>query len=273
MKAINNTFNFRRARNAEHYQVHEDLLAAISEEFATAQGIKNLRDEYAALFEVENDCYLRNRAYEDTPEINEADQSRDDIFLFISQTIQANLKSPVEANRQAAGRLDYAIDPYKEAPRLPYAQNTAAVSDYVKKMEEETYSEDIATLGLATSIAALKEANEAFNKLYLARSQKALVRATSETMKTVRPKVDAAFKEIATAINALYHANSLINTDEEKEKALAAVIDLVNAILRQLQETLSRAGIGSKPSTGTDDKPVTGGDGGDDEDEGLPSVQ
>ena len=260
MKTINSGFNFRRARNGEHYQAHADILNAISEAFVSGQGIKALRDAYAKLYELEDECYLRNQAYEDTPEIAEADQLRDELFLFVSQTIETNKLSPVAANREAAGRLGFVLDPYKDAPRQSLAKNTAEVTDFGKAISEESHAEDVTTLGLDAPLAALKEANEAFNRLYLERSKEKEERSKSETMKTIRPKVDAAFKELATAINSLYNVNELITKDAEKEQELGAVIDEVNAILLQLQETLSRAGIGSKPEREPEEQPGTDDD-------------
>ena len=105
MKSIKLSSILRQARNGEHYQAHADILNAISEAFVSGQGIKALRDAYAKLYELEDECYLRNQAYEDTPEIAEADQLRDELFLFVSQTIETNKLSPVAANREAAGRL------------------------------------------------------------------------------------------------------------------------------------------------------------------------
>ena len=251
MKSIKLSSILRQARNGEHYQAHADILNAISEAFVSGQGIKALRDAYAKLYELEDECYLRNQAYEDTPEIAEADQLRDELFLFVSQTIETNKLSPVAANREAAGRLGFVLDPYKDAPRQSLAKNTAEVTDFGKAISEESHAEDVTTLGLDAPLAALKEANEAFNRLYLERSKEKEERSKSETMKTIRPKVDAAFKELATAINSLYNVNELITKDAEKEQELGAVIDEVN---------LSRAGIGSKPEREPEEQPGTGDD-------------
>ena len=60
--------------------------------------------------------------------------------------------------------------------------------------------------------------------------------------------------------NSLYNVNELITKDAEKEQELGAVIDEVNAILLQLQETLSRAGIGSKPEREPEEQPGTDDD-------------
>ena len=94
MKAINLNFGFTRPRNPEHYQMHHDMLEVITVEFVTAFGIAALREEYQRLFDIENDCYLRNAAYQDTPELQAADRKRDDLFLYCSQTISTAERSP-----------------------------------------------------------------------------------------------------------------------------------------------------------------------------------
>ena len=44
MKEVNSNFNFRGALNAEHYQVHSDLLDAIPTEVASGLGLIGLRN-------------------------------------------------------------------------------------------------------------------------------------------------------------------------------------------------------------------------------------
>lgn len=249
------SFNFQRARNAEHYQAHRDLVAIITPAFAEAQQITQLQTAYAGLIDVENDCYLRNAAYQDTPEVEAADKTRDDLFLFVAQSITTGTLSPLPNAAAAATRLAYLLDPYRDAPRLNYASNTAAVADFVDKMGEEANVTDLVTLGLTTAVDALAAANRAFSALYNARSSELLARETSETMKTIRPKVDDAFRTLASAINALYQVNALITRNAAKEAELAGVIDRSNAILAQLQKTLSRAGVGSAPTPDPDNKP------------------
>lgn len=267
MKAINLNFGFTRPRNPEHYQMHHDMLEVITVEFVTAFGIAALREEYQRLFDIENDCYLRNAAYQDTPELQAADRKRDDLFLYCSQTISTAELSPIEATSQAGKRLSYQLTPYKNAPRLAYASNTAAVTDFVGKMRETTNAADITTLGLTAAIEALDEANKEFNRIYSGRSTELLTRSTSENMKSIRSQVDEAFKAVASAINAFYQVNELVAKDTEKARTLGTVIDSINAVLFQLQATLSRAGVGSKPTANPDDKPIidppTGGGGGD----------
>lgn len=262
MKEINARFNFYPARNAEHYQAHSDLLAAITPDFATTLGIAPLREEYQRLFAVENDCYLRNASYQDTPEVEAKDRRRDELFLYVSRSVSAATLCPVEATAAAAGRVAYHLAPYRDAPRLNYASNTAAVADFVQKMRDPAHAADIDALGLTAALDALDAANNDFNRVYTGRSAELLTRATSETMKTIRPQVDAAYKALASAINALYQVNELVTRNAAQEKEIGAVIDRANAVLVQLQSTLSRAGVAGKPAPAADARPGGGTTGG-----------
>lgn len=258
MKEINLKFDLSRARNAEHYQLHDDILRTITIEFVSAQGIASLRESYQALYDTENICYLQNRSFQNTAEMETADKKRDDYFLYIAQTINTGKLCPIETKRNAAIQLDYVLSPYREAPRMNYSSNTAAVRDFIQKIRESQYTAAITTLGLNDAITALDDANTAFNTLYSSRSTEVLSRSTSESMKTIRPKVDAAYRELSSAINALYQVNTLVTKDSKKEQTIGTVIDNVNALIIQLQQTLSRAGVGAKPTFKPgDDKPAS----------------
>lgn len=248
MKAINLKFDLSRARNTEHYQFHSDMLGILTPEFCAARELTGLRIDYQSLFDIENNCYLRSRDYKDTPEVETVDKKRDDLFLFCSQTITAGQYSPVTDYQAAAKRLYFHLKPYINAPRLSYTANTAAVADFVQKMKEEANAADIATLGLTAAIDALEAANNQFNKLYTGRASELLSRATSDTMKSIRPHVDISYRIIAEAVNALYMVNELTTKNSDTRQALETVIDRMNALIILLQTILSRAGAGAKPN-------------------------
>ena len=248
MKEINLKFDLSRARNAEHFQFHTDMLNIVSEEFADEQGIAPQRAAYKQLWDIENECYLRNRTYKDTAAVEIADRNRDDLFLYTAQTITTGKLCPIESKRQAAIELDYLLVPYRNAPRLNYTSNTAAISDFLEKIRKPEYVTFVTALDLDEVLTSLATANNEFNTIYTERSAETLSRATSETMKSTRPLVDKAYREIVLAINALYRVNFLITNDVNKDTALGMVIDQANALIIQLQQTLSKAGVGAKPN-------------------------
>ena len=140
---------------------------------------------------------------------------------------------------------------------MRYAATTGALSDFINRMREADCTTHIATLQLTEALNRLEALNQAFNAIYQERAELLLTRATSYSMTSIRPLVDKAFKELVLAINALYRVNALTEQSETKEQQLAAVIDRMNAILYQLQLTLSRVKAGAKPNPGEEAKPTT----------------
>ena len=257
MKEVNYNFNFRGALNAEHYQVHSDLLDAIPTEVASGLGLIGLRNQYVELFKEENSCYLLNRSFIQSDEIREKHASRVQQFSYILKRIDNESETGGEETQQAAKALLHPVKPYRAAKRMRYAATTGALTDFINRMRESDCAKHIETLQLTEPLSRLETLNLAFNAIYQERSGQRFTKATSHTMATIRPLVDKAFKELVRAINALYQANALTEQSETKEQQLAAIIDRINAILYQLQLTLSRVNAGSKPNPSEEAKPTT----------------
>ena len=251
--------NLNNARNAEHYQFHSDVLSIVTEEVAAAQKIESLRSEYVALFEKENAAFIQNRAYESTKDVEAKDRERDDLFLYIKQTVDSNLYCPVANKKAAAEKLSFAMKPYRSANTKAFAENTAQVTNLVQDLQSEAYAGYVELLGLTEAVAQLQVANNEFNAIYMGRSGEKLVRASNENMKSIRPKVDTAYRSLASAINALYQVNSLITRSATTEAELGSLIDGVNALIIQLHQTLSLRGAGSTADVNTDDTVSPGG--------------
>ena len=251
--------NLNNARNAEHYQFHSDVLSIVTEEVAAAQKIESLRSEYVALFEKENAAFIQNRAYESTKDVEAKDRERDDLFLYIKQTVDSNLYCPVANKKAAAEKLSFAMKPYRSANTKAFAENTAQVTNLVQDFQSEAYVGYVELLGLTEAVVQLQVANNEFNAIYMGRSGEKLVRASNENMKSIRPKVDTAYRSLASAINALYQVNSLITRSATTEAELGGLIDGVNALIIQLHQTLSLRGAGSTADVNTDDTVSPGG--------------
>ena len=251
--------NLNNARNAEHYQFHSDVLSIVTEEVAAAQKIDSLRSEYAALFDKENTAFIQNRAYESTKGVEAKDRVRDDLFLYIKQTVDSNLYCPVATKKAAAEKLAYVMKPYRSANSKAFAENTAQVTNLVADFQLEANAGYVELLGLTEAVEQLQTANNEFNAVYMGRSGEKLVRASTENMKSIRPKVDTAFRSLSSAINALYQVNSLITRSDATETELGGLIDGVNALIVQLHQTLSLRGAGTSADVNTDDTVSPGG--------------
>ena len=259
MDEIRLDFPYYAMRNSEHYQLNRRLLKYIPVEFAEKYGVSASRSKFQLTFYSENECYVGNTKFASTNEIETLDKKRSNLFIFFLKTIQSGLYNPEEAVVNAAKRMEYLIKPYKDAYRLSYAQKSAMIADFVDLVQEEEIQADLEALGLANTVSKLEEANEEFDTVYETRSTERLNRSISETMKTVRPKVDKAFTELAKDINAFFRVNELTTKDAETRTDFLVVIEKVNSLLYEMEKTLSRAGIIGKPSgstSGDEDEPT-----------------
>lgn len=230
-------------RNLEHYQLCANVKETVTPELAEQLHLTPLLVPFLKLYAVEERRTLERRAYKDTGAIKEADRKRDELFLFMKQSIETAMLLPIEAKKQAAQRLHFAQSPYHGAARRSYMQETAFITDYVQKMREETNAADIETLGLTEVLGLLDEANERFRALYNERSGEIMKRDTLETVREVRPKVDEALMQLIYGINALYIVNELKEKDAETRDTLGCIIDLINSDIIQWKKNLIRAGV------------------------------
>ena len=173
--------------------------------------------------------------------------------------MDSNLYCPVATKKAAAEKLAYVMKPYRSANSKAFAENTAQVTNLVADFQLEANAGYVELLGLAEAVAQLKTANNEFNAVYMGRSGEKLVRASTENMKSIRPKVDTAFRSLSSAINALYQVNSLITRSDATETELGGLIDGVNALIVQLHQTLSLRGAGTSADVDTDDTVSPGG--------------
>ena len=247
MKEIIYQFSKHNARNAQHVQFATDVLNAVPEETATAQGFASQRAVLATAAADELDCFQPDKAYLGTPEIESTDRRRDTVFLFYKAIANAYADYCPDADKQQAGAtVAFAFREAGKASELDYASETAVLSDLVGKLGEDPYAAALAEIGLSDAPTVIAEANDAFNAVYLKRSAEERDRKLGATMKTLRPVTDDAFNELAKAINALYAANELVTKDAEKSTALEKVIDDVNAIVVRFRKTISTASSASE---------------------------
>jgi hypothetical protein len=238
MKTILNQ-SFNRSRNAEHIQYHSDTLAVVTAVLAVKYNFSAFLEAYAALYKQEEEVFAQNQAFEYTKVIESKDLKRDNLWMFIKMTIEGNLLSPDVEKQAIAETLAFAIKPYRNAHELPYAENTAQITSVIAELQREDLAKNIATLGLTDAVAQLGAANTDFNETYIARTDEKLNRVSADKMKTLRPRVDRAFVDVCNVISVLYQANELTTQTPETASELGSVIDRINALSLQLQQTIS----------------------------------
>lgn len=255
MKEIVEVTYLSRARNAEHFQFHANVLTFATSALAVELKIETLQKTYADLFKREDDLYMQTRAYEETQAMNEKDRERDDLFIYIKQVVAAMLYSPVPEKKIAAQKIEFQMRPYKDAASKPAAENTAQVTNCLQVLESDANTAYITALGLTDVLPLLKQANNEFNELYVNRSDVKLGRVSNDNLKSVRSQTDEAYRAMVKAINALWLVNETITHDAAQAAKLGGLIDNINALIVQFSETLSRRKAGTKPNIPVDPTP------------------
>ena len=238
----NSTAMLVRLRNGEHYLLHRNVIGDVTEEVAEAQHLTASRTEYVGEFLHEEDTYHQNQGYVNTADVVSTDLVRDEAFLFLRHSVDANLYSKDEAKRAAATQLSYALKPFRMANSKTYSENTSQIYKLVAVLQEDENASAITTLGLDDIVTDLEEANEQFNTTFKTRSSAKLERKSQMNMKTVRPRVDAAFKKLVDDINVLYKANEIAYNDEETRTVLGNLIDKISAYIVEMNDILARRG-------------------------------
>ena len=250
MKEIIYDFPRSRAKNAQHVQFATDVLAAVTEEVATAQGFASQRSAFATATTAEQDCFKVSRKYVDTTEVASRDSVRDNVVLFYRGIARVNAEYGLTAETRKAGQLVFDLfNSAGDVVRMDYASETATLTDLVGKMRETMYAEALTAIGIESAPDDIEEANEAFNAIYLQRSAAERDRAFAADMKTLRPATDEAFDTLAYAINALFAVNEMVTNDEGKRTALTKVIDDVNAIVVRFRKTIGQKSPSGSSST------------------------
>ena len=250
MKEIIYDFPRSRAKNAQHVQFATDVLAAVTEEVATAQGFASQRSAFATATTAEQDCFKVSRKYVDTTEVASRDSVRDNVALFYRGIARVNAEYGLTAETRKAGQLVFDLfNNAGDVVRMDYASETATLTDLVGKMRETMYAEALTAIGIESAPDDIEEANDAFNAIYLQRSAAERDRAFAADMTTLRPATDEAFDALAYAINALFAVNEMVTNDEGKRTALTKVIDDVNAIVVRFRKTIGQKSPSGSSST------------------------
>ena len=283
-------FSFSRhaARIALHVQFLTDTLEKVPAEKAEELGFAEPRANFATHANLEIARFKFDAAYIDTPDVVQTDTNRDDSVLFNRSIAKSYASYCTDPDLRAAGKVVFDLfEKTGDIDRLPYAEETSTITQLTNKLREEPYVSALAKIGLENAPDEMDAFNKEFNDIYFKRSTENRDRAYATPTKTLRQNSDAAFDELAKAINAMYVVNELVTKDESKREALKQIIDDVNALIVRFQMNMNGSASTDKeetpedPSTETPDEenPGTeepenpdGGGGGDEENPSGPGI-
>lgn len=197
--------------------------------------------------EAESNLANESSLSEQTAKMLEKDRERDNLLKGIFYIVEGNKYSAVEANREAAYRIDAKLHVYANARKAPYDVESSLIIGLKKDMEG--FSADIATLGLTASFAQLYTVNNEYIELQNARS---LASADTQlpTAVVVRPQTDAAFDTVCQYIQTAY-----LNAATDEDKAmLDQLVNRMNTIARETRATQRQMLAKHKPKNPKDPK-------------------
>ena len=245
MRVLNEIKNLPRARNAEHWYLYDRLIALITVVFVTKYNLGVFFDKLKELFARESEAYSAITKSASTEVIADKDKARDSGLRRVDLGVQYGLYSDQSAEVEAAKRCMIVLDAHRGASEKSYAENTAEVADVVERFQSDEYAADIARLNLTEAVESLKQLNDDFQTAYSGRTPERYARVSGDKMKTIRAEVDAAYADVADAINAIYIVAAYLEPNAENAAEIQALADALNAEIYQFGLTLSRRGVGS----------------------------
>ena len=151
------------------------------------------------------------------------------------------LKSPVQAVKEAAQKLDKALGVYAGIQSKAADAETAEVRGLLKDLER--FTAEMNALGLAPVIAELKAVNEKFQTVYNERQVK-VVDAKLPPLVEVRTQTDAVFNAVCHYIEASY----LLAATEEDRPPIERLVNQINQEIDHFKTAYKQSAAQKKPS-------------------------
>ena len=211
-----------RYSNSHHLQFQFNVYELVK---AVDKQKLHLTDEllktWADCLELETELNKQATATVHTEQMKALDKQRDDLLTNLFGVVRAQLKSPVQAVRDAAKVLDKAFGVYTGIQFKAADAETAEVRGLLKDLER--FGSEVTALGLAPVTAQLKTTNDEFQQTYATRQEKA-VDQKLPALSEVRPQTDAVFSAVWRYIEASY----LFATTDEDRALIERLVDRMN---------------------------------------------
>ena len=166
---------------------------------------------------------------------------RDTLLTNLFGIVRVQLKSPVQAVKEAAQKLDKALGVYAGIQSKAADAETAEVRGLLKDLER--FSAEMTALGLAPVTAELKAVNEKFQTVYNERQVK-VVDAKLPPLVEVRAQTDAVFNAVCHYIEASY----LLAATEDDRPPIERLVDQINQEIDHFKTAYKQSAAQKKPS-------------------------
>ena len=191
--------------------------------------------------ELETELNKQATATVHTEQMAALDRQRDTLLTNLFGIVRVQLKSPVQAVKEAAQKLDKALGVYAGIQSKAADAETAEVRGLLKDLER--FSGEMTALSLAPVMAELKAVNEKFQTIYNERQVKA-VDEKLPALKEVRAMTDAVFGVVCRYIEASY----LLAATEDDRAPIERLVDQINQEIDHFKTAHKQSSAQKKPS-------------------------
>lgn len=238
-------FKTSHLRNGEHYDYITFVISLITVAIATKLKIEKLLTQLKASFSVEDLSFKQEQSSLYTAKASEADRVCDQLWSYIRSEVATKQKSPVAATKEAAVVFGHLTDTYGAGvSQKTYGDEIALWKNFLTDADVAPYKEAATTIGLTAALTEMHTAVAALETVFRSRDAEAAQKADVVAMKDIRPTVDAAYRDIVAALNALYHVAFEVTNDKEIQSTIEPIIDALNTAIARWENTMiTRMGI------------------------------
>ena len=260
---------------------HGQIYSLIEAKTPAALHIESFAPRYGQLSGTLAKLVKRLTAYISTEQLVEADGTRDDGAGTILNVVGAFKKSLVAEKKAAALRLSALLAPYKLVRYSEYSKQTSEVNGMLNVLKAPENAAAVTALGLDEEVAALEEANLAFDTIFKQKAAEESERMEVKDLDSdeVVDEANALYAEIVQTVNAY----AIVQPTEELEGFIKEVNGFVGVFAKIAEGGASGGGSSSTDRPGNPDEGETpdggegsgegageGGDGSGDEGTDLP---
>ena len=191
--------------------------------------------------ELETELNKQATATVHTEQMAALDRQRDTLLTNLFGIVRVQLKSPVQAVKEAAQKLDKALGVYAGIQSKAADAETAEVRGLLKDLER--YATEATALGLTPVTTELKTINEKFQTVYNDRQVK-VVDEKLPPLAEVRPQTDAVFNAVCHYIEASY----LLAATEDDRPPIERLVDQINQEVDHFKTAYKQSAAQKKPS-------------------------
>jgi hypothetical protein len=227
---------------AQNVQFHREAATGIAPFAAKVSGIATALDSYQEDTNRLDDEFDTQTKSIETSELILLDNKRDGTTVQIISRIDYHAKFPENSgDADAARKLQFIMDTYKDAPRKNYQAETSYLRNMIEDLNK--HADSLTLFGLTSLIGRLEKENNSFETLYLARTGNRETKRGRGTLTELAAKANASFDIVCQIVNGL----SLMSLNVDTKAAIDEIIGFVNGQIHQYTVVYRRhAGVTAK---------------------------